>query len=990
MPRRRRRRQGRPGRILLSLGLVLLLGVGAWALVRPGGRDVVLALGQSATHALEQVGRLLPRTDAPAARPTPTRVAPTPPARTTTALAGAGPNRVSRAQLAELLTTAFGLTPSDIGPVFTDIRASTPGAAAIEAAAGAGDFGQAPGGRFRPAAPVTRLVLAQALVGALGLGPEAARMNGQAPAVADAGTLPESDWGTVRIVTALGLLPAVHGDFEPGVDATPGVVQAALAAARSVSGIALGRVLGALATSVTAVATPDVVEPGQSVSLSAVAKDGELALPVAVRWSASGGTLAGGVFVPADRDETAVLSASVSGARRVGRALVQVEVPARLVAVRPPSVVLADQAVVFSFAVVRTNGETVSADNGRRVTIRLTPPSGGVVTRTAVDRDGQVTFDERPSVLGVYRLEADSAGLGTADVHFSVVPGSLGSLSLLSNTTALAPGERLSLATGVLATPGSGRVPKTVPVTMTAVLDGAGGSDVPVGSWQGSAASTSLTGQPVPLASVGPFAGPATLVVTLTSPGGAFLPAQISVPVAGSGSLQLLPAERAVTAGDQLLVTATANASAGASFPPVPLTLSITAPDGGPLAPMRQILDHGRAQFLLPLDMAGTYRLAVSGSGFTGATTQVTVRPGRATSLLALLPSPFASSRAGLSLRVWAVDAHRNPLTTTAPIRVVWRFRGRRGAPWHRVAAESGATIPLPAAPPGSDCSVAVRLEAPSLALRAHQILPCTLEAAPAASIAGTGIFLSYWVARDASAAGIVDQAVRDHVHTLYVEVAIPGTGFWGEPGLDRLLAPAHAAGLAVIAWVPANLGDPARDTAAARAALTYTTPLGQRVDGLAADFEGQLGARVVLPYLRAVRAAAGAGRVVAAVADPPTTSITVPYALFATYANVLMPMDYWQNSESLDTYADAYRAVASAVALVRSEAPGSVVEPVLQAYDPFAPGGTGVYNPEPLAEDGALGGARAAGALGAAFFQWGTLTNAEWRVVAGAGTTPF
>lgn len=809
-------------------------------------------------------------------------------------------------------------------------------------------------------------------------------MGGRPLAVSDAGAIPPQDRGAVRLIMALGVMGAVGSRFAPDAYVAPAAAAHAIELARSVSDATLARALAPLATSVTAVASPLVVEPGQTVQVSAAVHDGELALPLPVDWSATGGVVAGGTFVPAARNETATLLARVPDSRVRANVEVTVEVPSRLVAERPPPAVLADQTTAFTFAVVNALGRVVQADSGRAVTVRLVPPSGPVVVARPLDRAGLVTFDYRPTLLGRYRLEASARGLAPATARLTVVPGSLGSLSILSSATSLGTGGRLSLAATVLPAAGVGPVPEAVPVTMTAVLDPPTAGPVPLGAWRGSA-PTALTSLPVTLANLGPLTGPGTLVVNLTSPGGAFLPARIDIPIAGSGRLRLSPVERTLTAGSGLLLTASADAPATLR---VPLSLAITAPDGGPLAPMRQMLDHGRAQFLLTPNAVGTYRLEVSGPGLSGASASVTVRPSPPDRLEALLATPFPAPGTALSLRLWALDAHQNPVAGPA-LDVRWRYIGRRDAPWHRATATSGATLALPKPPPGTDCSVDVRLAAPALHLRSERILPCTITPAPADIVSGTGVFLSYWVARDAPPDRIVAQAVREGVHTLYVEVAIPGTGFWGEPGLDRLLAPAHAAGLAVVAWVPADLGNPARDTAAARAALAYRTPLGQRVDGLSADFEGRLAASVIGPYLRAVRAAAGPRRVVCAVADPPT-NLAIPYALMGRYADVLMPMDYWQTTESPTTFADAFRAVSTSVALVRSEAPDRGVVPVLQGYDPFSLGGTGVYNPGPLAENGALAGALSAGAQGAAFFQWGTLTDAEWTMIAKAGRAPF
>lgn len=980
---RRYRRRGR--RVRFPVGLLVVVLAALAAVLLPTQRRTVW---QGAVH-LEQraFAALLSRGLTPApvvaatSRPEPTAL-PGPLA----AMSTGGRGHVSRAELAELLTTLWALAPTDVGPHFRDVRTATAGSLAIEAAAGAGDFGDNPGPLFRPALPVTRLYLAQALVDTLSLGAEADLLGQAPPAVRDAAALPKSDWGTVRLVTGLGLLSPVQGAFDPAADVTPAEAESALSLARALTGTALATALGPLSTSITLRVGATILEPGTTTPVSATVHAGELALPIPATFSAVGGVVAGGVFVPTIRQGVATIVARAPDGHAQAVAQIRILAPAAVSAVAAPPAVVAAQSVTLAFAVTAQDGSTVSVDNGRSIRVALKPPTGPVFVAFPRDHNGVALFAYRPSLLGAYTVTAGATGLKGTSVTYQAVPGPIGSLSLLTDRTSVGYGGGLSLSGLVLADGQATHAPPlAVPVDLSAVFQPPNGPPQDLGHWSTQLPATGVL-HPAPIASLGPLYGPGTVVIDLTTPGGAFLPSRVTVPVAALGSLSLTPPAHPVTAGSALLTTVTAT---GVATSPAPVSLTLTAPDGGPLAPMSQVLSRGRAQFLWTPAQAGAYTLTASGSGLPASVATVRVLPGPPSHLVALLGTPFPAPGAPIVLRAFATDVAMNPLVGPS-LHLTWRFASARSARWHKAVLASGGALTLESPPAGGDCAVEVALSAPALGLSTPaRTLQCERLAGRSSLASGTGMFLSYWVARDNTPATIVHAALTAHLHTLYVEVAVPGTGFWGQPGLDRLLAPAHAAGLAVVAWVPANLYHPALDRAVALSALSYRTPLGQAVDGVASDFEGRLAPDVLTPYLMALRRAAGPDRVVCAIARPPT-DVTLPYGLMARYADVLMPMDYWENTETPIAYEGSYRLVAGSVALARAEAPGAAVVPILQGYDAFTYGGAGVYNPGPLAERGGIEGARQAGAQGTAFFQWGTLTPAEWQVVGEAANSAF
>jgi|GEM_PF-6491426 len=267
---------------------------------------------------------------------------------------------------------------------------------------------------------------------------------------------------------------------------------------------------------------------------------------------------------------------------------------------------------------------------------------------------------------------------------------------------------------------------------------------------------------------------------------------------------------------------------------------------------------------------------------------------------------------------------------------------------------------------------------------------PAPPEAAPprasrasAGLFAGKGLWLPYWVWSASRPATLVAQARRAGVRTVYLEVATSHDGFYGRGGLGRLLAVAGPAGIRVVAWVYADLAQPVADLHNLRAVLAYRSPQGLRPAGLALDLEGSapLPGWALVEELAAARRALGAGGSILAAVYPPG-GLAPPYRVIARYASAIAPMDYWHGQMRVMGYDAAYAQVAASVRAIRAQAGAAAVTPALQVFDIFTPSQTGAYAPSAGELAGAVAAARAAGAAGVSFYQWGTASPAEWRVV--------
>lgn len=178
----------------------------------------------------------------------------------------------------------------------------------------------------------------------------------------------------------------------------------------------------------------------------------------------------------------------------------------------------------------------------------------------------------------------------------------------------------------------------------------------------------------------------------------------------------------------------------------------------------------------------------------------------------------------------------------------------------------------------------------------------------------------------------IVQRAVDHGIIHLYVRTGSSWMGFYAGAFLDRLLPVAHAAGIRVYGWDFPNLRDWQADVARAAAAITYTTPSGDRIDGFAADIETAsegtaLSPEAALAYGTGLRQAVGYGYPLVAVVPNPTPYYRsfYPYPHVVAQFDAVAPMVYWYQR---DPVTDVEAAVDHLAGF------GKPVVPIGQAYD--------------------------------------------------------
>jgi len=546
----------------------------------------------------------------------------------------------------------------------------------------------------------------------------------------------------------------------------------------------------------------------------------------------------------------------------------------------------------------------------------------------------------------------------------------------------LDPGQTVTLTAAVY--DGQGRL---LPVQPT--WSASGGTITPSG-----VLTATLPGQPVIVtaglnSASGLVQTSATVLVAsasslnpVTGPPGTVAPG----PAAAALSVAV-PSPAAITAGGTVTVSVQVLDGQGNPFPADQgraITLTVTSPSyhNGTYAATDT---GGTAVFTVSGTLAGTYTLQATASGLTSSTpVTFQVNPGPPDHLqLAASPSTLVVPGRPVQITAAVVDAYGNVTTAASPAAVTLSTGGY-GTFAPAATNIAGNTVVGTFTANGRTGSTTLRLTTPGTAYPPATLTLSSL-ASPAALVAGKGMWLLYDDWRNIPDAQIIATAQADHVTHLYLEVAATATGFYGQPGLVDLLPQVHAAHIALVAWIYTSLGDPVQDAALAAQVAGFRTPGGDGVDGLAADLEENLDPGNISSFAASARQALGQNYLLAAVVYPPQSNPGKTYAAMyrATAAfTVLAPMDYWHNTPTTFTAAQAGQYVAQSLQMLPGLTGGAnlPVEVVGQAYNMFT---SGNYAPSGDEETAAMAAARAGGAIGYSMYRWGTATPAEWQAFA-------
>ena len=228
----------------------------------------------------------------------------------------------------------------------------------------------------------------------------------------------------------------------------------------------------------------------------------------------------------------------------------------------------------------------------------------------------------------------------------------------------------------------------------------------------------------------------------------------------------------------------------------------------------------------------------------------------------------------------------------------------------------------------------------------------------------------------------LVARARQVGLNHVYVRTGSSRGGFYAQDYMNELLPKAHAAGIRVYGWDFPYLDDVDADIDRAVAAITYTTPSGDRMDGFAADIETasegtNLTAEGASAYSQRLRTAVGDAYPLVAVVPRPSSKMQAryPYQSVIPFYDAVAPMTYWLNRQP-DT------DVVNDVNFLSTF--GKPVIPIGQAYD-GAPEGGRPGPPPPDEIRRFLATAQQVGAAGASFWSWQHANQAIWDTLQAA-----
>lgn len=936
---------------------------------------------------------------------------------------------VDHADLAETVAAALGLSvvaadEAALRPPYRDIAGlGTRARGSVTVFAHLGlSLGDTPAGRFLPFATTTRAEAAVALVGAAALSAESLGL--EASRVVQTITPPTPAAGPVQVgrpVTLRARALDGHGRVVPsallwhsddGPVTAAGVftprdrgtavltAEAPLSRARAVVRVPVARadppaVALAIVLPRTAAEVGKPLTVGVDVETAAAlaATDSGRSVDLSVTGPAGTSNLAAtdthGVamftFTPAAAGPY-TLSASAQGLASA-TATVAVESASAsastlAIAAVEPSAPEEGASATFTVDVEGAGGQIVSGDQGRTITLTLTQnqsalPAGTAATPapvvlTAPDAAGVATFTWTAGLPGTYSATVSASGLTGASEALTVAPAPAAGIVLKAPSTLVVVDKSVAITAEVVDAAGQ---PTVATVALTVGLGA--GSPGTLNSTVTSLDSSGVVGEYTAPATAG-----ASAAIIAESPG--LPPAEITLSVVSTLPVDVpsfAAAPYTATAGTSVDVVVDVGSSPtvpDSASNAVPVTLTISPPTGAASTTLTVSDTAGVATFPLDETVAGTYDLSASIAGQAAVTTTLTVEAGAPAELtLTAAPSSLLLPGQTATLTVAVADAYGNPEPASAAVPVsVSVAPSGVGTLTTLQTTAPGAVAEFTAVAAGT-----ATITASSSGL-ASATVTIVVETSRAALVSGKGMWLMWQDWNTVGSSTIVTTAVEDHITHLYLEVATTNNGFYGADALNSLLPLAHAAHIAVIAWVYTALENPAADAAMTIKVANYVTPSGASVDGVAADIEDVLTPQAVGAYANAVRAALPTMLFVG-VTYPPMYHMSYPYAALAKDVDVIAPMDYWHSMPKAYTPTDVYDYVEESIDLIRKldGQPSLPIAPIGQAYDMFTNSGTGPNNPTPAEIQAAFDAAEADGAIGFSLYRWGTATASEWNL---------
>jgi hypothetical protein len=379
--------------------------------------------------------------------------------------------------------------------------------------------------------------------------------------------------------------------------------------------------------------------------------------------------------------------------------------------------------------------------------------------------------------------------------------------------------------------------------------------------------------------------------------------------------------------------------------------------------------------------------LAILATGATGLLAVGSARAGEPSPArpVALPGTPGTSGTTGV--RVVSPSLESSPSPSPSPGTAT--TSGQAGSPIYPLPAR--AAYPEPCPPPYKRVKPPGRRIEPTPKVAERQVpAPVAVDrtrVADLTAIRGTGIWVTVFKGETIDARAIVARSSGARMTSIWIRTGGTYNGFYGAAVLPELLTLAHAKGMKVIAWDFPTLSDPVADAARMVRTLRYSSPTGERVDGVSPDVESRsegvfLTPRRMQAYLSRITAAADSRPVILTAYRPTDhwwgsngANGAYPYVQSKPYVDAFAPMIYWSCNEP-------GAVTRQAVDRLKTLRP---VHTIGQQYDMGAEGSLGRPGlPTALETWRFLDVSQRRGAVGGSLYLYSQMRGPNWRAMWG------
>lgn len=173
----------------------------------------------------------------------------------------------------------------------------------------------------------------------------------------------------------------------------------------------------------------------------------------------------------------------------------------------------------------------------------------------------------------------------------------------------------------------------------------------------------------------------------------------------------------------------------------------------------------------------------------------------------------------------------------------------------------------------------------------------------------GAGLWVNMWHYPSDNLDAYCTNLKNNGITNLFVQTSRTNTdAIVNREGLTRIIETCHRHGMRVIAWSYAELLYPAAEAEKMVVAANFTTPAGERLDGIAPNLEKNLVEAKVIQYSQYLRDKLGPNYPMMAVVYSPLNRAAevrrCPWKVLARYYDVIAPMAYWNSKwQSFNAY---------------------------------------------------------------------------------------